>query len=77
MQKCRLEPLDKGISLSHIYVTKKKEGRGVPAVREVVIVCSEQKNREAWMLGVLIEMITRKDGVIHGAKVCTVKLTAE
>ena len=60
------------------YLCDKEERRSRCALSErVVIVCSKQKNRGAWMLGVLIEMITRKDSVIHGAKVCTVKSTAE
>ena len=42
-------------SLRERYVTKKKGGRGVPTVGEVVIVRSEQKNRGGWTLGVLIE----------------------
>ena len=64
-------------SLRERYVTKEKGGRGVPPVGEVVIVRSEQKNRGAWTLGVLIELITGKDGVICGAKVCTGKSTIE
>ena len=49
----------------------------MPTVGEVVIVRSEQKNRGAWTLGVLIELITGKDGVIRGAKVRTGKSTIE
>ena len=47
------------------------------AVGEVVIVRSEQKNRGAWTLGFLIELITGKDGAIRGAKVRTEKSTIE
>ena len=56
-------------------MTKKKGG--VPAVGEVVIVRSEQKNRGAWTLEVLIELITEKDGAIRGAKVRTGRSTIE
>ena len=49
----------------------------MPTVEEVVIVRSEQKNRGVWMRGVLIKLITGKDGVIRGAKVRTGKSTIE
>ena len=58
-------------------MTKKEGGRDVPAVGEVVIVRFEQKNRGAWMLGVLTELITGKDGVIRGTRVRTGKSTIE
>ena len=64
-------------SLRERYVRKKGRGRGVPAVGEVVIIQSEQKNRGVWTLGVVVDLITGKDGVIRGAKVRTGKSIME
>ena len=56
---------------------KKRGGRGVSAAGEVVIIQSEQKNRGAWTLDVVIDLITGKDGVIRGEKVRTGKSIME
>ena len=64
-------------SLRERYIAKKKGGRGIPAVGEVVIIKSDQRNRGAWVTGVIIELITGRDGVIRGAKVRTGKSILE
>ena len=64
-------------SLRERYIAKKKGGRGIPSVGEVVIIQSEQKNRGAWVLGIIIELIQGRDGVIRGAKVRTGKSIME
>ena len=64
-------------SLRERYVRKKGRGRGVPAVGEVVIIQSDQKNRGVWTLGIVIDLITGKDRVIRGAKVRTGKSIME
>ena len=64
-------------SLRERYIAKKKGGRGIPAVGEVVNIKSDQRNRGAWVTGVIIELITGRDGVIRGAKVRTGKSILE
>ena len=64
-------------SLRERHIAKKKGGRGIPSVGEVVIIQSEQKNRGAWVLGIIIELIQGRDGVIRGAKVRTGKSIME
>ena len=51
--------------------------RYIASVGEVVIIQSEQKNRGAWVLGIIIELIQGRDGVIRGVKVPTGKLIME
>ena len=64
-------------SLRERYIAKKKGGHGIPAVGEVVIIKSDQRNRGAWVTGVIIELIVGRDGVIRGAKVRTGKSILE
>ena len=42
-----------------------------PAKGDVVIIKSDDKNRAQWKLGVVIDLITGRDGVVRGAKLRT------
>ena len=44
-----------------------------PAEGDVVIIKSDEKNRAQWKLGVVIDLITGRDGVLQGAKLRTPK----
>ena len=44
-----------------------------PAVGDVVIIKSNEKNRAQWRLGVVIDLIIGRDGVVRGAKLRTPK----
>ena len=66
-----------GISAKSSGKVHCKEGRGIPAVGEVVTIKSEQRNRGAWVIGVIIELIAGRDGVVRGAKVRTGKSILE
>ena len=48
-------------------------GGGAPAIGDVVIIKSEEKNRGKWPLGIVEELITGNDGVVRGARLCTGK----
>ena len=41
---------------------------GVPAIGDVVIIKSEEKNRGKWPLGIVEELNTGNDGVVGGAR---------
>ena len=48
-----------------------------PAKGDVVIIKSDDKNRAQWKLGVVIDLITGRDGVVRGAKLRTPKSVIE
>ena len=48
-----------------------------PAVGDVVIIKSDEKNRAPWRLGVVIDLIIGRDGVVRGAKLRTPKSVIE
>ena len=48
-----------------------------PAVGDVVIIKSDEKNRAQWKLGVVINLIIGRDGVVRGAKLRTPKSVIE
>ena len=43
----------------------------------MVIIKSDEKNRAQWKLGVVIDLITGRDGVVRGAKLGTPKSVIE
>ena len=43
----------------------------------MVIIKSDEKNRAQWKLGVVIDLITGRDGVVRGAKLRTPKSVIE
>ena len=48
-----------------------------PAKGDVVIIKSDDKKRAQWKLGVVIDLITGRDGVVRGAKLRTTKSVIE
>ena len=48
-----------------------------PAVGDVVIIKSDEKNCAQWKLGVVINLIIGRDGVVRGAKLRTPKSVIE
>ena len=48
-----------------------------PAKGDVVIIKSDDKNCAQWKLGVVIDLITGRDGVVQGAKLSTPKSVTE
>ena len=39
-----------------------------PKVGDVVIIKNDERNREKWQLGVIVQLLTGKDGIVRGAK---------
>ena len=35
---------------------------------DVVLICSEEKNRGKWLLGLVVELLNGRDGVVHAVK---------
>ena len=71
-------PLSYGLSgLRERHRLKHKGDMTYPSKGEVVIIKSEEKNRAQWKLGVVEDLITGRDGVIHGAKLKTGKSHVE
>lgn len=56
---------------------KHKGDNAHPAVGDVVIIKSDEKNRAQWKLGVVINLIIGRDGVVRGAKLRTPKSVIE
>ena len=56
---------------------KHKGDSTYPAEGEVVITKSDEKNRARWKMGVVIDVITGRDGVVRGAKLRTPKSVIE
>ncbi|XP_067022915.1 uncharacterized protein [Acropora muricata] len=59
------------------HCLKHKGDSTYPAEGEVVIIKSDEKNRARWKMGVVIDMITGRDGVVRGAKLRTPKSVIE
>lgn len=56
---------------------KRKGDSTHPAKGDVVIIKSDDKNHAQWKLGVVIDLITGRDGVVRGAKLRTPKSVIE
>ena len=56
---------------------KHKGDNAHPAVGDVVIIKSDEKNRAQWKLGVVINLIIGRDGVVRVAKLHTPKSVIE
>ena len=56
---------------------KHKGDSTYPAEGELVIIKSDEKNRARWKMGVVIDVITGRDGVVRGAKLRTPKSVIE
>ena len=56
---------------------KRKGDSTHPAKGDVVIIKSDDKNCAQWKLGVVIDLITGRDGVVQGAKLSTPKSVTE
>ncbi len=67
MWKCWSQEYLRSLRERHRYLTGSKGT--VPAVGDVVVLKTDEKNRGRWLLGIVEELIAGKDGVIRGAKV--------
>ena len=56
-------------SLRERHRLQEVKGIRAPAVGEIVILKGEEKNRNLWKLGKVVELIHGRDGVVRGAKV--------
>ena len=67
--------LDQGISTSAKGKAQPKHGTKLvtPKVGDVVIVKNDERNRVKWHLGVIVHLLTGKDGFVRGAKLRTAK----
>ena len=48
-----------------------------PKVGDVVIIKNDERNRGKWQLGVVVQLLTGKDGFVRGAKLRTGKIVLE
>ena len=76
-----MAPLDQRIpgggGLWERHCLKHKGNSIHPTEGDVVIIKSEEKNCAQWKLGVVIDVITGRDGVVPGAKLRTPKSVIE
>ena len=47
----------------------RKENRPALAIGDVVIIKSEERNRNLWRLGIVTELFKGKDRIVHAAKI--------
>ena len=64
-------------ALRERHLNHTKGGRGLPAIGDIVIIKSDNRNRGKWLLGRVDQLITGKDGVVRGAKLCIGKSVIE
>ena len=58
-------------SLRERHVNGGGQQASVPRKRSAVIIQDDNKNRNTWKLGIVVDMIKGKDGVVRGAPVIT------
>ena len=63
-----MKPVEYLRSLRERHRAQRGAGRDTPAVGDVVIVKTEDKNRGKWSLGIIESLIVGNDGVVRGAK---------